>query len=151
MNTVYQRSGSVLVNFPKEKIFPLLCPKLEEEWIPGWECEVLYSLSGFNEKGGIFRTTKPYNTGLLWYTNEFSLEKGKVEFVIFAGNKFILEYDIEVEEVTKEQCRITFTQHFKEISEEGAALIISYKQDDFQSKLDVLGGLIEKYLDGNSN
>lgn len=146
MNTVYQRTGSVEVSLPKTKIFPLLCPKLEEKWIPGWECEVLYSLSGFNEKGGVFKTTKPYNTELIWYTREFSLEKGKVEFVIFAGDKFILEYDITADDTEDGKCRITFAQCFKVISEEGRALVDSYKSDDFQSKLDVLGGLIEKYL-----
>lgn len=149
MNTVYQRSGSVVVSFPKDKIFPLLCPKLEEKWIPGWECEVLYSLSGYNEKGGVFRTTKPYNTELIWYTGEFSLEKGSVKFVVFAADKFLFDYDINVTQIEDGRCRISFTQHFKVMSKEGGALVDSYRQDDFQSRLDVLGGLIEKYLSEN--
>ena len=32
-----------------EEFFPLLCPKREEEWIPGWECETVWSHSGCNE------------------------------------------------------------------------------------------------------
>ncbi len=149
MNKTYQRSGSVEVPFHKVKIFPLLCPKYEEKWIPGWECEVLYSLSGYNEKGGVFRTTKPYNTELIWYTSEFNLETGAIKFIIFAGNKFLLEYDITADEYETGKCRITFAQCFKEINEEGKALIDTYKQDDFQSKLDVLGGLIKNYFEKN--
>ena len=39
-----------------EKIFPLLCPVREYEWIESWECEMVFSVTGFAELDGIFRT-----------------------------------------------------------------------------------------------
>jgi len=40
-----------------EKLFPLLCPTTEYDWIPGWGCELLHSKSGYAEYNAVFRTT----------------------------------------------------------------------------------------------
>ncbi len=37
-------------------VFSLLCPEREKEWIDGWEYEMIYSQSGFAEKGCTFKT-----------------------------------------------------------------------------------------------
>lgn len=38
------------------KIFPLLCPTLEYDWLPGWTCEMLHSETGYAEHDCIFKT-----------------------------------------------------------------------------------------------
>ena len=40
-----------------EKLFPLLCPTTEYDWIPGWSRELLHSSSGYAEYGAVFRTS----------------------------------------------------------------------------------------------
>ena len=47
------RSWEHQVAAPPEKIFPLLCPVREKEWIPGWHAETVYLASG--------RTRHPWN------------------------------------------------------------------------------------------
>ncbi len=42
-----------------EKVFPLLCPVREADWIPGWRYELIYSDSGVAEAGCIFTTQDP--------------------------------------------------------------------------------------------
>lgn len=42
-----------------EKVFPLLCPVREADWIPGWRYEMIYSDSGVAELGCIFTTQDP--------------------------------------------------------------------------------------------
>ena len=42
-----------------EKVFPLLCPVREADWIPGWRYELIYSESGVAEVGCIFTTQDP--------------------------------------------------------------------------------------------
>ena len=44
------------IGAPVEKVFPLLCPVREYEWIDGWSCRLVHSESGFAEKGAIFTT-----------------------------------------------------------------------------------------------
>ena len=42
-----------------EKVFPLLCPVREADWIPGWRYKLIYSESGVAELGCIFTTEDP--------------------------------------------------------------------------------------------
>jgi len=42
-----------------EKVFPLLCPVREADWIPGWRYTLIYSDSGVAELGCIFTTQDP--------------------------------------------------------------------------------------------
>ena len=39
-----------------EKLFALLCPTTEYDWIPNWRCELLHSKSGYAEYDAVFRT-----------------------------------------------------------------------------------------------
>jgi hypothetical protein len=43
-------------NATPDKLFPLLCPTTEFDWLPGWNCELLHSKSGYAEYNAIFRT-----------------------------------------------------------------------------------------------
>lgn len=47
---------------PPDKVFPLLCPVREYEWIEPWQCEILHSDSGIAEKNCVFRTRLPGET-----------------------------------------------------------------------------------------
>jgi hypothetical protein len=39
-----------------ERVFPLLCPVREADWIPGWRYKLIYSESGVAELGCVFTT-----------------------------------------------------------------------------------------------
>ncbi len=39
-----------------DKVFPLLCPVREYEWIETWKCEMIHSRSGFAELDCVFKT-----------------------------------------------------------------------------------------------
>src|SRR5690349_16831929 len=44
---------------PPERVFPLLCPVREADWIPGWRYKLIYSDSGVAELGCVFTTQDP--------------------------------------------------------------------------------------------
>lgn len=41
---------------PPDRVFPLLCPVREAEWVPDWKYQLIYSQSGFAEEGCVFTT-----------------------------------------------------------------------------------------------
>ena len=45
-----------IVNTAPNKAFPLLCPTLEADWVPGWEAELIYTQSGYAEDKCVFKT-----------------------------------------------------------------------------------------------
>ena len=78
---VYEFSGTFETT--PEKIFPLLCPAREADWIPGWDVELIYTNSGYAEDKCVFRTNKSNPAGEgLWTFTGFKLNE-YVEFVKF--------------------------------------------------------------------
>lgn len=146
MNREYARKGSFEVKFSKAEVFPLLCPKMEEKWIPNWECQVVYSLSGYNENGAIFKTEKAFGTELIWFTNMYNKINGRIEFTCFATDKIVFNFIIQVQQLSERKCQLTFSHKFIALSSAGVELIKTYKAEDFQVRLLGLGKLIESYL-----
>lgn len=142
----YQRMGEFWVPAMILEIFPLLCPKKEEEWIPGWECEVISSKSGCNEENAIFRTRKPYGTGLIWHTLAYDLEARRVDFFITASHLYNFRFKIRLSESGENGTKLMFSQEFFSISEEGTVLIEQYRNEDFQARLLKLGEFMTRYL-----
>lgn len=121
-----------------EKVFPLLCPVREFDWIPGWECDVIYSESGFNEQGCIFKTQKPYNTETTWVTVTWDVENYIVEFVEFAKDSLIVNLRVSLKPDTDNKAIATWEFTFTAVSETGNAFIEGYTEDKFKL---VAGGL----------
>lgn len=46
-----------------EDLFSLFCPAREADWIPGWDCELVYTDSGYAEENCIFRTDESNSAG----------------------------------------------------------------------------------------
>jgi hypothetical protein len=72
---------SVTLETTPEELFPLLCPAREADWIPGWDCELIYTDSGYVEENCVFTTdgSNPFGDGL-WVFTGFETNRC-VEFV----------------------------------------------------------------------
>lgn len=90
------------INGKPEAVFPMLCPVLEEKWIPGWEYNLLHSKSGVNETGCIFRETisgthyfeEPVPA--TWTTIHHDTAGREVEFIIHYGDRAIARSSVTV-------------------------------------------------------
>lgn len=145
----YIRTGNIVVTATIDEVFPLLCPKREEEWIPGWECNVISSRSGFNEKGAIFQTKKAFGTELVWYTVDYDLANRRIEFVNFAHGICVFNFVIDLA-ISNETVTLTFTHQFTPLSPEGVKFLEGIKAEDFPSRLKGLQGLLVAKLSAQS-
>ena len=69
-----------------EELFPLFCPAREADWIPGWDCELIYTDSGYVEEDCIFRTDEANPVGAgLWMFTGFEANR-YVDFVRIRGD-----------------------------------------------------------------
>lgn len=62
-----------------EELFPLFCPVREADWIPGWDCDLIYTDSGLVEDNCIFETDKS-STMSIWMFIGYEVNQ-YVEFV----------------------------------------------------------------------
>lgn len=96
---------------PPERVFPLLCPVREREWIPGWRARVVYSQSGYAEDNALFRTH--VDMGELWVTTRFEPDSFRVEYTVVIRNHAVLRLDLALIPgtggVTRWRVRRTYT------------------------------------------
>lgn len=143
----FTRDGAIHCKAAVEEVFPLLCPKREEEWIPGWECETIWSNSGYNEEGAIFRTTKPYGTELYWTTLQYDLNARTVDFLITAPHLYVFRFKICLCGSDDGVLTIGFEQVFTSVSEEGNAFLARYEGEDFNGRLKSLEEFMIRHLE----
>lgn len=74
------------INATPEKVFPLLCPVREAEWLDGWRYKMIYSESGLVEEGVVFSTPGEGEADTIWVVTKHDPEIDVVEFVRFTPN-----------------------------------------------------------------
>lgn len=76
-----------------DKVFPLLCPTREYEWIEPWKCELLHSASGYAEQDCVFRTRMPgESSDDVWVISPYE-PNSRIEFVRVNGQR-VMSYSI---------------------------------------------------------
>lgn len=53
-----------------ERVFPLLCPEREKEWLPGWDARWIHTDSGLAEPGAVFATRHGDAAETIWLVAE---------------------------------------------------------------------------------
>ena len=95
-----------------DRVFPLLCPVREYDWIDGWECRMVYAETGVAELGGIFTTHSPEAGEEVWTISRYEPPHA-IEFVRVAAQVWVatLAFALEPEGTggTVAHTRRTFT------------------------------------------
>lgn len=90
------REDDFVVPAKAEAVFPLLCPVREYDWLPGWDCELLYSKSGVAEAECVFRTVRAGSGTMLWVVSRYEAPR-YIEFTCFnAGTEHVMRLSIEL-------------------------------------------------------
>jgi len=63
-----------------ERVFPLLCPVREAEWLPRWKYRLVYSQSGVAELGAVFTTPNEDGTETTWIITRYDPVKFEIAF-----------------------------------------------------------------------
>lgn len=90
------RTHQFTVKAPLEKVFPLLCPVREYEWIPGWDCELLHSQSGVAEEDCVFRTDRTDTGPMTWVVSRYQ-PPDRIEFTCFADSGVVMRLKIKLQ------------------------------------------------------
>ncbi len=125
-----------------EAIFPLLCPVREFDWIPTWQCELVYTESGVAEEGCIFQTDSGEGgtDTDTWVISRFEpLER--VSFVRVDALRAI-RYDIHLEPQGDGSTRLLWEQEITALSEAGDRHVAALSQEEFTALI----GKVEQML-----
>lgn len=75
-----------------DRVFPLLCPVRETEWVNGWDPELVISGSGAAEAGCIF-----FVGGSTWIITKYDPVHFKISFLKVTPGETVAEIEIELE------------------------------------------------------
>ncbi len=114
-----QREYTHKVAAPPSKIFPLLCPVLEYEWIEDWSCEMIHSVSGVAEYGCIFKTNLPRVRGLeeIWVVSRYEPEAGVIQFVVTCQESHVMKLDIDLKDCGDGTTQVRWSHTFTSLTD----------------------------------
>ena len=88
------RSHLQRIHAPPERVFLLLCPERETEWLPGWRYRMIHSESGLAEEGAVFATDAPQGTTLWTVTHHEPCHR--VGFVRWQPDELVTQIDLRL-------------------------------------------------------
>lgn len=128
------------------KIFPLLCPVLEERWIPGWRAKILHSKSGRAELGCIFRTRDGDDTERLWVVTRYEPGAGRIEFTQFQAGRCVVRLEIQL--IPNGQVTRAIWRYIVRALECGdTTWAEAYAEEAFQARMARLETLLNQHLE----
>ena len=94
------------------RVFPLLCPEREKEWLPGWDARWIHSDSGVAEPGAVFATRHGHATDTIWLIAEHR-PAHRVHMVRWHPETMVVDIELDLSspqpDTTGLDIRYTFT------------------------------------------
>lgn len=132
--------------FPAKEVFPQFCPTRELDWIEGWDCQLLYTGSGYVEEDCIFSTdeTNPLGPGL-WIFTRYQPDE-KLELVRVINGALVIHFRIALQDGDEESSTWVWRLTFTALSETGNDFIdsLAERSPAFEQAIDGLGWFLEK-------
>ncbi len=129
-----------------EKVFPLLCPVREAEWVPGWEYRLICSQSGVAELGCVFATPNESGPDTVWLVTEYDPAALRIGFAwVWPGlvaTQLRISLRPKSQNVTEANIRYVYTG----LSEDGNREVERYDEVWFCSKMQSWEKAINHYL-----
>ena len=128
-----------------EKVFPLLCPTREYEWIEPWKCELLHSTSGYAEKDCIFRTRFPGDSSDdVWVISRYE-PSYRIEFVRVNGQR-VMSYSITLEPNDDGTTTAHNNQVLTALNEDGNQMLSKESDENFAFDMRMGEAMLNHFL-----
>ncbi|HTP25047.1 MAG TPA: SRPBCC family protein [Anaeromyxobacteraceae bacterium] len=131
------------IHAPLSKVFPLLCPVREYEWIDGWSCDLVYSESGFAEKGAIFTTEFRPEGASIWTITRHEPFKA-VEFVVVFPGSHVMSIEISLTAIESGETKLDWTCIYTSLVEPNE-FIASVDQESFNERQEFFDRALNYY------
>jgi len=129
-----------------EKVFPLLCPVREADWVPGWQYHLIYSQSGAAELGCVFTTPNDDGSETTWITTEYDPADFRVAFAWVSPGSVAAQIAIHLERKSPHQTTAHIRYTYTGLSTQGNIEVERYNERWFKQKMQGWEAAINHYL-----
>lgn len=117
------------------RVFPLLCPVMERQWLQGWDCTMVYSESRVAEKNCVFTTDFPGDGHVVWVVTRHDPENHVVEFAQTAPGSRVVKLEIQLHQLDGNQTRAHWSYTYTALTEAGNEYLNHVTEDVYNKKM----------------
>ena len=129
------------------RVFPLLCPVRERDWLPGWDCSMVYSESGYAEEGGVFTTTGAEGEAdTIWLITRRDEVNHVIQFARITPDSRAVKLDIAVSEKKEGGSYVDIRYQFTALNEAGNRFTDGYSEEKFLKVMQIWERSMNHYL-----
>lgn len=132
-----------VVTATPQAVFPLMCPVLEYEWIPTWECTLVHTVSGVAEHGCVFTTG--FDSGEETWVCTTYRPPTEIEYTRVAQRGWVAMLHLALAP-TPEGTELTVRQTFTALTPEGERAVAAMDEAGECAAWDHLSSLASSYL-----
>jgi hypothetical protein len=115
-----------------EKVFPLLCPVREMEWVNNWNPRLVISASGLIEPDCVFVMPDEPNDSI-WVVTQWNPDSFFVEFIKVTPGFTVGKIDIQLHREKKEQTHADITYCFTALSLKGSEFVNQFTESYYET------------------
>jgi hypothetical protein len=110
-----------------DRVFPLLCPVREADWLTGWDPLVVFANSGVAEPECVFMTAAAPHPAI-WFITRHEPERGFVEMLKVVPEMTACRLSIKLA-ATPEGCDAAITYSHTSLGPRGDAFVAGFTED----------------------
>ncbi len=120
-----------MIDAPPARVFPLLCPVREAEWLDGWHYTMIRSESGLAEEGAVFTTPGDGEPDTVWVVTRHEPNQGLVEFVRFTHESRVCVLRIDVRPNGEDRSLVDIAYTYTAVAPAGNTFIEGFTEEAF--------------------
>ena len=113
-----------------DRVFPLLCPVREADWIHGWDPTMVWSHSGVAETDCVFVTPGTPHPAI-WFVTRHEPERGFVEMLKVVPEMTVCRLSIQLSE-TATGCDAVVTYSHTSLGPQGDAFVATFTEGFYE-------------------
>jgi hypothetical protein len=128
-----------------DRIFPLLCPEREKEWLPGWDARMLYSASGLAERGAVFETRNDAGR-TLWIVTEYDPPR-RVAFARWQPDGVVVHIEISLGRHHEESSAVCISYTYTSVDDAGETALAGMTGESWLRTMALWQGSMNEWLE----
>ncbi len=141
------RSYEQTISADPSKVFDLLCPVKEAQWLEGWDYTLLHSESGLAEEGCVFLSRQEGEKDTIWMISKRDVQNREIEFVRATPESRIARLTIAVDEKEAQVSKVQITYVITALCEEGNQFLEAFTEEYFEAAMKFWEKSMNYYLE----
>jgi hypothetical protein len=129
-----------------ERVFPLLCPQREKDWLPGWDARLIHTESGLAEPRAVFGTRHESGAEIVWVVVEHK-PAHRVRMVRWHPDAMVVDLELDLSSPQPATTWLDIRYTYTATSPAGRALIESMTLPQWHAQMENWEHHLNAWLD----